>query len=396
MRLSLVPPEAATIAVDRANEGQGYPVPMMRTFTGLAALAAVLVATAFFYPGSANSRPATPPPGPIGFSDTAETVMGTLVAPPSPRFLARIRNGKMGGVILLGNGWLTRRTAATVTAELQQAACTRSEPLLIAVDQEGGIVRRLPWAAPTEAPDEMSSPSVARAQASATATALHSVGIDVDFAPVVDTPNSSRSFLGSRAFSHSRTWNAQMARAFVAGLQAKGIAATAKHFPGLGLASGNTDNGRIVIRASASKLEQGLLPFQSAVRAGVRLVMISTAVYPKLDGSKRPAAFSSTIINGLLRKKLGFKGVTVTDSLTAPAAERIPHTATRAMLAGSDLLIFGSESASEQGYATLLADEAGSPRLRNRLTQAAAGIRALKSWLAAHGGPACHSPSSQP
>jgi beta-N-acetylhexosaminidase len=235
----------------------------------------------------------------------------------------------------------------------------------------------------------MSSPSVAHSQASGAAAALKSVGIDIDFAPVVDTPGATGNFLGSRAFSHSRTWNAQMARAFVGGLQTGGIAATAKHFPGLGLASGNTDNGRIVIRASASKLHQGLLPFQSAVRAGVKLVMVSTAVYPKLDGSKRPAAFSSTIINGLLRKQLGFTGVTVTDSLTAPAADRIPHTATRAMLAGSDLLIFGAERASERGYATLLADQSSSVRLQNRLTQAAARIRALKEWLSLRGGPTC-------
>ncbi len=235
----------------------------------------------------------------------------------------------------------------------------------------------------------MSSPSVARAQAAGAAAALRSVGIDIDFAPVVDTPGSAGNFLGSRAFSHSRTWNARMARAFVGGLQAKGIAATAKHFPGLGLASGNTDKGRIVIRAAAWKLHEGLLPFQAAVEAGAKLVMVSTAIYPKLDGSKRPAAFSSTIINGLLREQLGFQGVTVTDTLTAPAAERIPHTATRAMLAGSDLLIFGAESASERGYSTLLTDEAGSSRLQSRLTQAAARIRALKAWLAAHGGPTC-------
>jgi len=235
----------------------------------------------------------------------------------------------------------------------------------------------------------MSSPSVARSQASGAAEALRSVGIDIDFAPVVDTPGVAGNFLGSRAFSHSRTWNARMAHAFVGGLQTNGIAATAKHFPGLGLASGNTDKGRIVIRAAAWKLHEGLLPFQSAVRAGVQLVMVGTAVYPKLDGSKRPAAFSSTIINGLLRKRLGFTGVTVTDTLTAPAATRIPHTATRAMLAGSDLLIFGAESASERGYATLLADQTGSIRLRNRLTQASAGIRALKAWLAAHDGTTC-------
>jgi beta-N-acetylhexosaminidase len=295
----------------------------------------------------------------------------------------------MGGVLLLGNGWLTRNTAAAVTAELQRAACTRGEPLLVAVDQEGGLVRRLAWAPPTEAPAFMSDAAVAHEQAAGAAAALRSVGIDVDFAPVVDTPGSARNFLGSRAFSRSRTWNAQMAHAFVDGLQTNGIAATAKHFPGLGLASGNTDHGRIVIRAAAWKLHRGLLPFQSAVRAGVKLVMLSTAIYPKLDGSKRPAAFSSTIINGLLRKTLGFKGVTVTDSLTGPAAAKIPHTATRAMLAGSDLLIFGAESASEHGYSTLLADKAGSPRLQNRLIQAAARIRALKAWLTANGGPTC-------
>jgi hypothetical protein len=84
--------------------------------------------------------------------------------------------------------------------------------------------------------------------------------------------------------------------------------------------------------------------------------------------------------------------VTVTDSLTAPAADRIPHTATRAMLAGSDLLIFGAESASERGYSTLLADKGSLPRLQARLTAAAARIRALKAWLAAHGGPTCSGP----
>ncbi len=363
---------------------------MRRALGGLVALAALAVVAAYVRPAPGDSGvAATTQTSAAGFNNTAETVMGTLTAPPTPRFLGRIRHGKMGGVVLLGNGWLTRTTAARVTAQLQQAACTRGEPLLIAVDQEGGLVRRLAWAPPTEAPADMTSASDARAQASGTAASLRSVGIDVDFAPVVDTPASRGNFLGSRAFSSSRTWNAKLARAFVGGLQTNGIAATAKHFPGLGLASGNTDNGRIVIRAAAWKVRRDLLPFQSAVNAGVKLVMLSTAIYPKLDPSKKPAAFSRKIVDGLLRKSLGFKGVTVTDSLTAPAPSAIPHTATKAMLAGSDLLIFGAESASEQGYATLLADEPGSARLRVRVAQAAARIRALKTWLTARGGATC-------
>src|SRR6201987_3601085 len=363
---------------------------MKRATAAVALVAAVAVVTACVQPGPGRSEAAGDRHlAATGFSDTAETVMGTLVAPPSARFLARIRNGKMGGVVLLGNGWLTQSTATAVTAELQQAACTRGEPLLIAVDQEGGIVRRLFWAPPTQAPADMSSAADAHTQAAGAAASLRSVGIDVDFAPVVDTPSSAQSFLGLRAFSHTLSWNAMMARAFVEGLQTNGIAATAKHFPGLGLASGNTDHGRIVIRAAAWKLRQGLLPFESAITAGVKLVMLSTAVYPSLDASGKPAAFSSKIATGLLRQTLGLKGVSINDSLTAPAADRIPHTATRAVLAGSDLLIFGAESASERGYATLLADAPEMPRLRARIAQAAVRIRALKAWLAVHGGPAC-------
>jgi beta-N-acetylhexosaminidase len=325
----------------------------------------------------------------LGFSNEAEVVMGTLTAPPTARFLTRITRGKMGGVIFLGNGWLTRSTVKHITTQLQQAACTRGEPLLIALDQEGGIVKRLAWAPPTEAPADMTSTADAHAQAAAAAHALRQSGVDIDFAPVVDTPSSSNNFLGSRAFSRSRTWNAAMGKAFVRGLQQNGVAATTKHFPGLGLAGGNTDNGQITINASKAKIEPGLLPFQTAIKAGVKLVMVNTAIYPHLDPSRNPAAFSSTIINGMLRQQLGFKGVTVTDSLTAPAPAAIPHAATKAELAGSDLLIWGAESASEQGYATLVADARRSAALRTRLAQAAGRIRALKTWLTAHGGPSC-------
>ena len=344
----------------------------------------------------AGSAPATTAPSTTarapraaGFTNAAEAVMGTLTAPPTQRFLARIRNGKMGGVLFLGNDWLTRSKVKRITAELQTAACTRGEPLLIAIDQEGGIVKRLSWAPPTEAPADMKSATDAHAQAAATAAALRRSGIDIDFAPVVDTPSSPNNFLGSRAFSRSRTWNAALGKAFVRGLQQNGIAATAKHFPGLGLAGGNTDNGQITINATKTKIEPGLLPFQATIDAGIKLVMVNTAIYPHLDASRTPAAFSKKIIDGILREQLGFKGITVTDSLTAPAPSAIPHAATKAMLAGSDLLIWGAESAAERGYATLVGDAPGSASLRARLAQASGRIRALKTWLTAHGGPSC-------
>src|SRR5690242_12367722 len=111
---------------------------MRKGVAALAVIAGAAVVTAFLRPGatSSGSQTRVHAAAAAGVSDTAETVMGTLVAPPSPRFLARIRNGKMGGVILLRNGWLTRTTATRVAAQLQQAACSRGEPLLVAVDQE--------------------------------------------------------------------------------------------------------------------------------------------------------------------------------------------------------------------------------------------------------------------
>src|SRR3954451_25286755 len=100
-----------------------------------------------------------------GFSDEAEVVMGTLTAPPTTRFLTRIRHGKMAGVLFLGNGWLTKSKVKQITKQLEKAACTRGEPLLVALDQEGGIVKRLSWAPPTKAPADMKSPKDAHAQA---------------------------------------------------------------------------------------------------------------------------------------------------------------------------------------------------------------------------------------
>jgi beta-N-acetylhexosaminidase len=315
-------------------------------------------------------------------------VLGTLQAPPTPAFLALVRRGRMGGVLLLGNGWSPAVMAAT-TAELQRAACATGEPFLVAADQEGGLVRRLSWAPPSVAPAQMPTAAMARGQARAAAAALRSAGVDVDLAPVADTPGSSRSFLGSRAFSRKSWLVAPLAAAFVDGLQQSGIAATAKHFPGLGRAGANTDLKAVTIGASAATLRRGLLPFRKAIAAGVQLVMISSAAYPALDPSRLPAVFSSRIATGLLRDQLGFTGVAVSDALDAPAGRAVSHAATRALAAGVDLLLFGSERSSEQAYATLVSDAAKYPHLRARLAESAQRVRSLKAWLSAAGGPSC-------
>jgi beta-N-acetylhexosaminidase len=303
-------------------------------------------------------------------------VMTALAEAPSPSFLAHVRNGDVGGVILVGR-WASSEQMASVSRQLKAAACQGGAPLLLAVDQEGGPMRRLPWAAPAESARALGSrgPEHVQMEAHATAAALRRAAVDIDFAPVADTELSPQGFLGSRTFSRDPSLVARLTSAFVRGLQAGHVAATAKHFPGLGAATANTDDYVVSVRRVR------LQPFRSAIAAGVRLVMMSNASYPELDPSGRPAVFSRTIVTDLLRGKLGFDGVVVTDALDAPTPAATPHAPARAIAAGVDLLLYTSGSAAGHGYDSLLRDARLSPRLRRQIEAAGKRIEALKEWL---------------
>ncbi|HLX20034.1 MAG TPA: glycoside hydrolase family 3 N-terminal domain-containing protein [Gaiellaceae bacterium] len=315
-------------------------------------------------------------------------IVAPLRSAPTSSFLARISAGQIGGVILLGNGWTSQSQLSATITQLQQVACRRGDPLLIGVDQEGGVVRRFPWAPPTVAASEMSSTAIARSQASGAAAALRQVGVGIDFAPVSDTISTPRAFLGSRSFGSDPTLVAARAAAFVQGLQTGGVAATAKHFPGLGSAVANTDQYPVTIDRSRAFLTARLAPFRAAIAAGAQLVMVSNASYPALDPTGVQAVFSHAIVTGLLRDTLGFGGVVVTDSLSATSVADVADQPAKALAAGVDLLLYGTTSASVTGYATLVHDAARSATVRSELAAAIARVKALKAWLAAHGGEA--------
>jgi beta-N-acetylhexosaminidase len=323
----------------------------------------------------AVASPAASTPTPL-HRLVGETVITALAEPPRAGFLEQVRDGDVGGVILVGH-WASSSRMAKVTRTLQAAACERGAPLLLAVDQEGGPMRRMPWAAPAESARSLGGHGATHVQreAHAAAAALRRAGIAIDFAPVADTQLSSRSFLGSRAFSSDPAIVGRLAAAFVRGLQAGRVAATAKHFPGLGAATANTDDH--IVRVQRVRLQ----PFRDAIAAGVRLVMMSNASYPHLDPSGRPAVFSRMIVTKLLRGALGFDGVVVTDALDAPTPNATPHAPARAIGAGVDLLLYTSGSAARRGYESLLADASRSAQLRAQVATAAGRIRALKRWL---------------
>jgi beta-N-acetylhexosaminidase len=314
-------------------------------------------------------------------SPAGEVMIAPLRGAPTSSLLARVAAGQVGGVILLG-GWSSLRATAAAVARLQQVSCTRGgTPLLVGVDQEGGAVRRLTWAAPTLAAASMRTPSVANAQARAAARAMRAAGIAIDFAPVADTISTPRSFLGTRSFGSDPATVAALVRAFVRGLQGGGVAATAKHFPGLGSAVASTDDRPVAIARSAAFLDARLAPFEAAIAAGAKLVMVSNASYPALDRSGTPAVFSHTIVGELLRRQLGFDGVVVSDALDAGAVAHVADEPGRALAAGVDLLLYSRTSASEAGYSQLVRDAATSASVRGELAAAVRRIDALKSSL---------------
>ena len=329
---------------------------------------------------------------PAASGPTTQQLVGQLLlvrmqgATPSPAFLERIRRGQVGGVVLFSEDAGPGMKGAV--ASLQAAARSGGQPpLLIAVDQEGGIVKRLPGP-PTLAPLQMTTAAVARSQGLATARSLRSIGIELDLAPVLDVGYGG--FITQRTFGSTPAAVATRGVAFADGLAAGGVGATAKHFPGLGRATVNTDDAPVVVRATAAQLRADWLPFRTAVRHGIGAVMISTAVYPAL-GSRLPAAFAPGIVADL-RRELGFRGVIVTDALRTPAVEQLyttPQAAVRAVAAGDDLLLAAGPSdssadtdgASSSSFAALVA-AAQSGRLPLAQVRAAyTRVLALKAAL---------------
>jgi len=310
---------------------------------------------------------------------------------PSTKLLDRARRGRIGGVIIHGTNFSSAAQLEHIASALQQAAADGGQPpLLIAVDQEGGSVKTVKWIPPTLSPPQMGdlgSSDTARSQGRKTGAALANLGINTDFAPVADVPVSTSSFIyqQGRSWSFSARETSRLANAFALGLADRSALATMKHFPGLGFARRTTDDFVVHIDATKSQLAPGLKPYRRAVTNGVPLVMLSNAIYKAYDRS-HAAGWSHAIGTGLLRGQLGFKGVTITDSLDGAAHARAIATnplALKAARAGTDMLLLtGTEAASESVYKTLIAAGQADALPKARLLASFHRILALKAGLA--------------
>jgi beta-N-acetylhexosaminidase len=296
---------------------------------------------------------------------------------PPAALVARIARGEAAGVILFTRNIASRARLRATIGRLQaipRPAGLRA-PLLVMIDQEGGLVKRLSGA-PRRAPAELGrigSDDKAAGEGRATARNLRGVGVNVDLAPVLDVarPNS---------FQES-----SLGLAFASGLRQGRVAATAKHFPGIGVPEVDEDSVASRISLSSSTLRAiDEAPFAAAAVAGIDMVMVSTAIYPAIDG-RRPAMLSRRLTTDELRGRVGFRGVSITDDLETAAASRFGSPARRALLAaraGADLLLYAqSYERGARAADALVTSAARGLVARAQLGRSVARVLALRASL---------------
>ncbi|MBN1850463.1 MAG: beta-N-acetylhexosaminidase [Deltaproteobacteria bacterium] len=264
-----------------------------------------------------------------------------------------IRDYHVGGIILFSRNIQGPIQVAELCGDIQKAAHRyHAPPLFLAVDQEGGRVSRLkePFTlfpgnmAIGHDPDPVEK---ARVFGEITAREMRLVGLNMDLAPVVDVGRGEvERHLEGRTFGEDPEMVARLGGMVVKTLQQNGVMAVAKHFPGLGKANLDPHMKLPHIGLDAEELERAdLIPFMEAIKTGVSGIMTSHAVYPHLD-PHWPATLSCGILTGLLRDRLGFQGLIITDDLEMGAIARqwsVAEGAAQAFQAGADLLLICRE-----------------------------------------------------
>ena len=271
-----------------------------------------------------------------------------------PRVLLdAIRAGLVGGVIFFGEN-IDRNNRSQIQMVTRDLARAQSDsgvgyPLLVMTDQEGGVVQRLsgaPGISEKQVGQSLHPVATATSMGTGAALDLLDAGVNCNLAPVLDVFRQSGNFDDrfGRSYSMDPVVCGQCGAASISAQQKLGVVTTAKHFPGLGAATvdQNTDLGPVVLDVSAADLRNiDELPFRYAIDAKVDMVMTSWATYPALDPDL-PAGISTTIVQGELRDRLAFRGVTITDALEAGALEAFGDTgqrAVRAAAAGMDIVL---------------------------------------------------------
>lgn len=313
---------------------------------------------------------------------------------PNSHALALIDDLRVGGIVLMGRNISPPPTLRALTGTLQtRAHASGLPPLLIATDQEGGRVQRL---APPHYPARPAAQSVGdadNAQAARQAAAdmgreLASVGINWDFAPVLDVNNNPQNpVIGTRSFGGDPALVSRLGVAAIEGLQQDAhVLACAKHFPGHGDTDTDSHFALPRIPHSRARLDAvELPPFQAAITAQAASMMTAHILFHALDAAL-PATLSPAILTGLLREEMGYEGLVITDDLEmrgVAARWGAPEAAVLAVLAGADMLLCCHTRATQYAIRDALVSAVRTGRLREgRLDISLARIAHAKAhWL---------------
>ena len=294
-----------------------------------------------------------------------------------------IKDFCLGGIILFDRNIEDPLQLAGLCNDLQETALKHHGiPLFLAVDQEGGPVRRLKepfthFAGNTAIGDDPRPVDKAIEFARVTAGEMTLVGLNMDMAPVLDVRTGEpEKHLAGRTFSDDPAQVSLLGQAVVKTLQANGVMAVAKHFPGLGKTSLDPHHHLPTIEMEADEIEKNSLsPFRAAIKDDVSAVMTSHAIYPSLD-PHIPATLSHRVLTELLRESLGFEGLIITDDLEMGAIEKrwgVAGGAVASFEAGADILLI----CEDQKYVL-----EGIEILRKKLLRNEISIRRLQASVA--------------
>jgi beta-N-acetylhexosaminidase len=294
---------------------------------------------------------------------------------------AAITGYHVGSVILDGTSFAGVGETAAVTSQVRSLA-PKHVGLLIATDQEGGRVQRLQGTGFTRIVSAVEQGTIAPSTLQGFATGwgrqLRRAGVNVNLAPVLDTvppgfgPNPPIGDL-DREYGDTPAGVTAHGLAVARGMTAAGVDVTAKHFPGLGRVTGNTDLTAGVTDPVTTRHDPYLAPFRAAVQGGVPFVMMSTAIYSRIDAGV-PAAFSPTIVTGMLRGDLGFRGLIISDDLggAAQVASFSPgQRAVKFVAAGGDVVLTVNAAQAAPMTAALLARAKSDPSFKQKVDAAA-------------------------
>lgn len=296
-----------------------------------------------------------------------------------PGYVRRaLREGRTAGAILFRDNVVDPAQLRRLTRALQRASPDLAP--LICVDQEGGAIRILPWAEPVRSAPEQQAWGTVREDSAAGGRDLRAAGINVTLAPVADIPTVEGAAMANRAFTTDPDAAAAAVAEAIGGWHEAGVATTVKHFPGLGGATVNTDEGTAVIERTREQLEDDLKPYAMAVGMETEFVMVGHAVYPALDG-ENIASQSPAVVDGLLRDELGFAGVAMTDSLEAAAVQAVADVEEAALAsarAGIDVILTTGRGSYTRVYRALLAEAREDEAFRERVRASAERVLAAQ------------------